>query len=238
VGDMNFQRKCFNKIKEMRKADISTILVTHNLYSVEGLCDAVLVLDKGKLTRSGNDVTNIVMFYEEGVLDKSVRSAIGQRAVNKRSFENRGTGEINIVYVKIMNQNGKEERKLSVGEEIVFEVEIGSSVDVENPIYSLALVRIDGLVCGVHRTYFDKIIPPKINKGKSRFRFAIINNQLNSGEYFIGIAISDRELAGQLPYCWRQMETFMVINPPAPNVNEGCGVFFPQVRWEFSGQLH
>ncbi len=231
VGDIGFQRKCFEKIKGLKKKGASVILVSHNMYSVEGFCDTALVLNNGNVISYSDDIANAVAFYEKTVLRKNAESLSNEQAIKKTSFKNRGTGEIEITSVKLIDQNGRESREFSVGEEILFEVEFDSSVEVGRPVYSFALVRIDGLVCGVNRTYFDKIVPPRIEKGKSKFGFSIIN-QLNSGEYFIGIAISERELAGQLPYCWRQMETFTVVDAPAPNVDDGCGVFFPQVSWK------
>ena len=54
VGDMAFQKKCLNKMREAAKRDGRTVLyVSHNMNTIRQLCDRCIVLDKGKVVFAG-----------------------------------------------------------------------------------------------------------------------------------------------------------------------------------------
>ena len=55
VGDVNFQKKCLNKMKSVSENDDKTILyVSHNMSTIRELCDRVIVLDHGKIIYDGD----------------------------------------------------------------------------------------------------------------------------------------------------------------------------------------
>jgi ABC-type polysaccharide/polyol phosphate transport system ATPase subunit len=53
VGDMPFQRKCFDRLQRFRNSGKTILLVTHSLDQIEEVCDRCLVLDRGKLMYDG-----------------------------------------------------------------------------------------------------------------------------------------------------------------------------------------
>lgn len=55
VGDMKFQQKCLNKMKEIAEKEKRTILyVSHNMDTIRRLCSRCLVLDHGNLIFDGS----------------------------------------------------------------------------------------------------------------------------------------------------------------------------------------
>ena len=63
VGDMAFQKKCLNKMREAAKKDGRTVLyVSHNMSTIRQLCDKCFVLDKGKVIFEG-DVESAISVY-------------------------------------------------------------------------------------------------------------------------------------------------------------------------------
>lgn len=63
VGDAQFKKKSYNKMKELISCEDKTVLiVSHNLQTIKELCDEVLWLDKGKLKMQG-EVQPIVEEY-------------------------------------------------------------------------------------------------------------------------------------------------------------------------------
>lgn len=55
VGDMNFQKKCLNKMCEVAEQEGRTILyVSHNMNTIRQLCDRCIVLQKGHLVYDGD----------------------------------------------------------------------------------------------------------------------------------------------------------------------------------------
>lgn len=62
VGDQHFQEKCINKMKELKKEGKTMVFVTHNLGSVQGLCDRAVWLNKGIIQMDG-DVDEVIEAY-------------------------------------------------------------------------------------------------------------------------------------------------------------------------------
>lgn len=64
VGDMAFQKKCLNKMRNAAKQEGRTVLyVSHNMNTIRQLCDRCIVLDKGKVVFEGGveDAINMYM---------------------------------------------------------------------------------------------------------------------------------------------------------------------------------
>ena len=54
VGDMAFQKKCLDKMRDAAKKEGRTVLyVSHNMNTIRQLCDRCVVLDKGKIVFEG-----------------------------------------------------------------------------------------------------------------------------------------------------------------------------------------
>lgn len=53
VGDEPFQRKCFERIRQIRESGGTIIYVSHNMASVVELCDRALLMEHGRLTARG-----------------------------------------------------------------------------------------------------------------------------------------------------------------------------------------
>ena len=63
VGDMAFQKKCLDKMREAAKKEGRTVLyVSHNMNTIRQLCDRCVVLDKGKVAFEG-DVEEAIERY-------------------------------------------------------------------------------------------------------------------------------------------------------------------------------
>ena len=54
VGDMKFQNKSENKIKELMKTGSTVIFVSHSIDQIEKICNKVIWLDKGRIKKIGN----------------------------------------------------------------------------------------------------------------------------------------------------------------------------------------
>ena len=63
VGDVAFQQKCLNKMREAANKEGRTVLyVSHNMNTIRQLCDRCIVLDKGKIAYEG-DVESAIEIY-------------------------------------------------------------------------------------------------------------------------------------------------------------------------------
>lgn len=63
VGDMAFQKKCLEKMKEAASSGGRTVLyVSHNMSTIRNLCDRCIVLDEGRVIYDG-EVEKAIEFY-------------------------------------------------------------------------------------------------------------------------------------------------------------------------------
>lgn len=53
VGDIGFQRKCFDMMRSFKDRGTTIVFVSHNLQAVTSLCDRVILLSKGGVDREG-----------------------------------------------------------------------------------------------------------------------------------------------------------------------------------------
>jgi len=75
VGDLAFQRKCFDRMEEMIKRQGKTVLlVSHNIRQVERLCKRVILLNRGKAIADGQPTDVCNAFFEES--DKKIQAQL------------------------------------------------------------------------------------------------------------------------------------------------------------------
>ena len=68
VGDLSFQRKCFNRLEKFRESGKTILFVSHSMEQVTGQCDKALLLDKGHLLFSGDPKEAVALYKENSNL--------------------------------------------------------------------------------------------------------------------------------------------------------------------------
>jgi lipopolysaccharide transport system ATP-binding protein len=64
VGDARFQQKCFRRLRQLRAAGTTIVLVTHLVHHLSGLCDRVLLIDRGRIVFDGAPGPAIDRYYQ------------------------------------------------------------------------------------------------------------------------------------------------------------------------------
>jgi len=76
VGDLTFQRKCFDRMEEMIKRKGKTVLIVgHNLRQLERICTRMLILDKGKVLMDGAPTAVCNNYYFQ-VMDETAKKKL------------------------------------------------------------------------------------------------------------------------------------------------------------------
>jgi ABC-type polysaccharide/polyol phosphate transport system ATPase subunit len=171
VGDGRFQLKCFERIKTMKEAGTTILLVTHDLQSIRQFCDECLLFDKGILLDSGNP-NDIVNKYTK-VLFSSPDSELfehnendgfqganaidnDQRIVDAKEYRY-GNGQGNINYVDIVDLAGNSLEILTTCDEVRICMQVTSSKEVLKPIYAITIKSVKGLEVYGTNTYFQNM---------------------------------------------------------------------------------
>jgi lipopolysaccharide transport system ATP-binding protein len=59
VGDIDFQKKCFERMGEFKRNDVTIIFVSHSMANIERICDRVLWLEGHKIKALGDTKSTI-----------------------------------------------------------------------------------------------------------------------------------------------------------------------------------
>ena len=172
VGDMYFQLKCINKIKELRNEGKTILFVTHDIYTVRNICDYAIWLQEGEVRLTG-DVETVVDAYEKYMKDISSK--------NEVVIENEVEGEnkyLNIQDVKILSCTDRVVREL-VGGISIFD-------------------SLGNCVCGVNTKLDEYNI--KYNVGNNQLILEYKNMNLLPGVYYVDAGFFEDSGIARLDY--------------------------------------
>ena len=75
VGDVEFQKKCLGKMKDVAGQGRTILFVSHNMTAIQNLCKRVLLIDKGRITEDGTADRVISQYLDQNLLEGSIASA-------------------------------------------------------------------------------------------------------------------------------------------------------------------
>jgi lipopolysaccharide transport system ATP-binding protein len=236
VGDAAFQRKCLARMREFAGGGRTILFVSHNVGSIQSLCDRALVLSSGRL---------IVDAPPDEAVRRYLQTTVDQRDVEvAQRTHRRGQGGTRIVKAFIMavefdttsdapSMAGSPPGLLLYGQ--------GARVDIE------LSERLSDLACtfaiydSLNRPlcrFTSRAIGPDDRVGESRaFRCDIPELALVPGDYYINVAIaSSRGLEDHLDAAitFRVMDGALACRPLAPE--QKSAVFAPRHRWIVPGR--
>jgi lipopolysaccharide transport system ATP-binding protein len=64
VGDLSFQRKCVNHMRDYLRHGGSLLLVSHNVHQIQAVCQRGILLDHGRLAFAGTAVETVTRMFE------------------------------------------------------------------------------------------------------------------------------------------------------------------------------
>jgi lipopolysaccharide transport system ATP-binding protein len=97
VGDIDFQRKCVRHMQQYLDGGGSLLLVSHNTYQIQSVCQRGLFLEKGRLRFSGTAVAAIQQMLERQIGEDAPAAAGGQAgpvAIGEVTIAAEGGGEL------------------------------------------------------------------------------------------------------------------------------------------------
>ena len=73
VGDAEFQKKCLDRIAALRRRGVTIVFVSHDLATVEAVCERAAWMDHGRLISSG-PTKDVVKDYRKEVTSQSIQN--------------------------------------------------------------------------------------------------------------------------------------------------------------------
>jgi ABC-type polysaccharide/polyol phosphate transport system ATPase subunit len=173
VGDQAFQAKCYKVIYDFIKQGKTIIIVSHDLSTIQDLCNRVIFLKDGKIEQIGGPVA-VVGSYRKFVENIEMgRAHEQQKEERKKIFQtiiennqkvisgedidrlaatnlgnnviNRfGSGDAEIMDISLLDSNGKQIDFCKYGDEVSIEFDAVFKAEVEDPIFGIRIVDFKG----------------------------------------------------------------------------------------------
>ena len=196
VGDAYFQQKCMRKIQEFRAAGGSIVFVSHDTNAIKTLCDSAIMLDHGRMIDSGKS-KDVIDFYQNMILKKSHQGdvpVIVQKNENDKKVNNSSisTGEVELVFFKIYNEEGQEISYIESEKVIKIVYEIKVLKDLDEPHFGLIIRNNLGLSVFETNTYCMNQKTEKLSKGQIAKIEWIMNFPLYAGTYTFSVGVANR----------------------------------------------
>lgn len=136
VGDMNFQTKCLNKMKEAAQQEGRTVLyVSHNMNTIRRLCDRCIVLDQGRVVFQG-DVEQAIGVYL-GINMQEYHHLLHITPKQSEIYQVLGHVEVAIQELDIANMDGV----FKVGDKMQFCITVHNTMTCEKKIHIRMIIR-------------------------------------------------------------------------------------------------
>ncbi len=105
VGDLAFQRKCFDRMEQLIKREHRTVLlVSHNIRQIERLCNRVMVLDHGSVAINGMPQEACNFFYQQSDLKITENIAKDLRHRAEAATE---TDDLSLIDIALLGPDGR-----------------------------------------------------------------------------------------------------------------------------------
>ncbi len=177
VGDMAFQKKCLNKMRDAAKKEGRTVLyVSHNMNTIRQLCDRCVVLDKGKVVFQG-DVEDAINIYM-GSVGKSQRDYIYS---GKYHASTKSVASFSMQSLHITNENISHYQS---GEKIGLELKCKSTAKWEQIYFRFEIQFQDGTAAATSLS--EKGVDFEGNETKT-LSLAMDTTHLAPGKYRVDI---------------------------------------------------
>ncbi len=159
VGDLRFQAKCLERIREMREAGTSLMFASHDLDQVVVECQHALWLQGGSV-RAYGESTAVVEAYRGAMMTATIdrtppeRAGSGQLELRRNRF---GSQEVTIDDVVLRHADGTRTEEIVGGSPFAVSLRLTSAIGaVRGAVVAIALRRSgDGVVCLDSNTEVD-----------------------------------------------------------------------------------
>jgi ABC-type polysaccharide/polyol phosphate transport system ATPase subunit len=222
VGDLNFQKKCFHKMQKLKKEGVTIVLVSHDLGSVEKLCDKAVWINEGRVEAKGEVLTVCKQYLqymlskdEKAMQDNTVsqnqedmqqeqslpqqediqQSTPAEEQEDKSDKKNRwGNGSASITDVELLDKDGGLRRHFKTEESMTVRMKYKINKELDSIGFGIAIHRADGVYCFGTNTFIDKIeVDCKDIPKEGQVEFHMERLGLIEGNYTIDLAMHDKD---------------------------------------------
>ena len=180
VGDMEFQKKCVDKIWSFKKRGKTILFCSHSLYDIRQLCDEAAWLRKGRIREIGNAmmVTNDYATYEKQLIGREM-DVLSQLPGRPSEEEDRPR----ILRVQTLDPaTGEPLNEVRPGDPVQVAVDISNPGPPRELSVGVGFTRTDTTLCFAFSTAWENL---RLDKRAGRVVLDIPGLELLAGEFVV-----------------------------------------------------
>ena len=180
VGDMAFQKKCLDKMRDAATVQGKTVLyVSHNMNTIRQLCDRCVVLDKGRIIFDGDVEEAIATYLGNTGNVAGLEFDLSQ----KRMTHLPKNALVKMTYLKLLD---KEYAVYNAGDEILFRLKLHANSDVDQlsfrmevrynddtPVGMASCPSLGAIKAGEDRSIVMRFQTANLTRGRYRCLFVL-----------------------------------------------------------------
>jgi len=233
VGDASFVPKCLDKINEFRRHGKTIIFVSHDLSTIERICDEVIWIRKGLVEMRGYP-KRVTDAYLEYVGKKDEKKSLAQHddeeIQSEKEKEKRwGSREVEIANVRMFDGQGREKYIFQADEPLAIEFDVAAAAEQDDFVFGVGVFNSEGIQVYGSNTLLENLVSGSL-AGSGKVRLEIPALGLVNGTYFLDIAAHKRD---GYPFDYHHFQyTFRVTSS-----HRDVGIARIPHRWKFSGGI-
>jgi ABC-2 type transport system ATP-binding protein len=214
VGDAAFAQKCMDVFRERRRAGKTIVLVTHDMSTVQSLCDRAMLIHDGELVYIGDAEETALRYYR---LNFHGGVAVTPVASPDAGLSEPTPGAIPDVNVRVVdawleNQAGERIESVEQGDPIVLQAVFEAKHELAGPVFGFHFHdseggRIFGFNAGLDA---DDPERDRLAAGQRVRVTGTIENPLLPGRYFVHCWVTRNRTQGDLALQGIRLLEFLV----------------------------
>lgn len=233
VGDAAFVPRCLDRIDDFRRRKKTILFVSHDLATVEKICDKVAWMKGGKIQMLGEPkrvvdayLQDIAAMQEEDYQKRKTDVDLEQKWEDERREKRWGKREVEIRKVTLKNLRGEEKHVFTPDEGLAIEIEAAANEPVKDFVFGIGIFNSQGISCYGTNTSLEDYEPVVLQgEGKAACRIEKLN--LINGTYYLDVAVHKRD---GYPYDYhRNLYSFLV-----SSTLKDVGIARLPHKWTFS----
>ncbi|MBZ0152498.1 MAG: ABC transporter ATP-binding protein [Planctomycetes bacterium] len=222
VGDMNFRRKCVDKIWDYKKRGKSMFFCSHSLYDVRQICERAIWMRNGRMQLLADSitVTNEYATYEAKVAGAA--DPVEYDGVPKAQGAETDLPCITDAWM-VDPKTGERRNTFAPGDPLTVRVFVRNGKKRERLSLAIGFMRKDGTLCFAHTTQFAGQIFD-FEEGVVQLHFDRLG--LLSGEFTVPVWLFDEH--GVHRFHERPANDNLIVQ----NRTKDLGLFLQEHRWQ------
>lgn len=238
VGDVNFQAKCFNKLREIKAQGTTIVIVSHSMGQIEQICDRSIWIHEGKIKAEGNpreidkDYLDFMGQKRQEIAEQSqkkdeAKTMVAEEIETREEAEEKkrwGNGRARFREVCMSGKQSDRQRVFATEESVKIRMNYKVKQKVQDAVFGIGIFRDDGVQCYGTNTRIEQFKRFDLDKDGE----VVVNIEklsLLPGKYTLDVAI-ESDMATPVDY-FRQAYSFEVYSSLTD-----VGVFRMEHQWE------